>query len=113
MSILHKASDLIAKDFVKSTPNAAFDPSIIFVIADILVQLIDAFKKCKATPPEAVAIAKNPGLFQRVMLRRKILEVVGRQTFREHGNDLIKSFLAVAKTATSEDFTLAYEEIEH
>jgi len=113
MSILNKASDLIAKDFAKSNPNAAFDPSIIFVIADILVQLIDAFKACKAAPSEAAAIAKNPGLFQRVILRRKILDVVGRQTFREHGDNLIKSFLTVGRTATGEDFVQAYEEVEY
>lgn len=109
---LDSIKDKAVREFSSKNRNAAFDPAIIMVIADIIVQLVSAFQSCKKDNVEAVNIARNPTWLQRRMLRRKVRRELGARGWREHGHDIVESLLEAGKDVTPDEMQEAMDELD-
>lgn len=95
----------------------AFDPSIIIVIAELLVPLIQAIQKCMADMNEVPTAAANVTLFQRTSirlhLRRTLVENGGMspREFAKSARHLVQSLIDVTKNSTGEEISALVEEV--
>jgi hypothetical protein len=111
-----KANDLAQKaalNFGKlsNDKEAALDPATIITFLQLILSLVGQFKDCGKNPAAVVASSKNPGLFQKILLRRAIRDDLGNKEFRQHGNDIIDALLATGKDVTEADVVELYKEV--
>jgi hypothetical protein len=92
-----------------SDKEFAFDPSIIILIAEALVPLIQALQKCKADSATVAADAANPTLIQRIgvrlNLRRSLVDNgdMSPRAFAKNASGLVNAVLSVAANSTPEE----------
>lgn len=94
--------------------NELVDPTSIMVFAQLIIAAIEAFKSCKKPADEAVRISKEPGLYQKIILRNLVRrELGGRRNYRQlDGDDIVKSLIQAGKDVTNEDMQKMYDEVE-
>lgn len=91
--------------------QAAFDPAVIMVFADMIINLIDMFKNCGKTDAQAFATVKNPSLWDRLMLRRLVKQDMTRSEFKSKGKELVDALLSGGKDVTEEEMKELYAEV--
>jgi hypothetical protein len=91
--------------------EAAFDPSIILVFADLILEFAELFKSCNKTPLQAANAARNPNLWERFLLRRYVRQNMTRREFRDKGNEIVEALLSGGKDASEADFKELYDEV--
>lgn len=97
----------------RRNPRAAFDPAIIMVIAEIIMQLVEVLQEnCGKDPEEAAQRANDPGRWGKLFVRIRARREMGRRDYREHGADVTASVLAAGKGATAEEMKAAYDELD-
>lgn len=106
-NIVNKAKVNLAKN----NPNAAFDPAIVMIIAEIVIELIEAFQTyCGQDPDGALDISRNPGWLQKRVLRKTAFNHLGFRGYVKHGRDVVQSMLDTGKELTLTDMQEAYNE---
>lgn len=112
MSKLNEVAGLAASKYagLSGDKQAALDPATLFGFAEVIKDLISSFMKCKTTPAEAVKVAKNPGPFQRLALRRVTKDNFG-DDFKKHGKDVMDAVLEVGEGLSEQDFSKLYKEV--
>lgn len=108
MSTVDKFAEKLAKSVVKD--NQAFDPATFMAFAELIMALIDKIRECKAAK-DVPATAKSPTLFQRVVLKNTVRNQLGRQAFRQHGDDVIDGLLKIGGEATEKEIQELYNEV--
>ena len=108
MSVLQAQAEKLAKKVTKS--NAVFDPTTIFVFAELIAQFIEAFQNCK-TAKEAHEDMKSPGLFQRLATRRMVRDSMNRRDFRDKGEDVIQGLYELGSEITVAEVEKLYKEV--
>lgn len=84
--------------------EAAFDPSTILVIIQIIQQVMAALKDCKKPASAVAKTAESPGPFQRFKLRRIVREQLDDDGFyRSHGEDIAEAVLHAGVTLTESE----------
>lgn len=91
-------------------PNAAFDPAMIFVIIEVIMELLGSFENCGQSPEEAAAISKNPSRLQVRVVKRITRREMGRRAYRANGRDVVESILYAGKGTSAEEIREAYRE---
>ncbi len=112
--MLQDFSTDIAKEYSDKTGNAdaALDAGTLLKILEIVSSVITMFKDCQKTPAQALAIAKKPGLWQRLLLRNAVMNHVGRANFRQSGNELMESVLLSAGKLNKNQVAELYAEVD-
>lgn len=108
MSALETQAKKLANHITKG--NEAFDPSMIPVFVDLIMQLIDQIRACK-TPSEVQEVAKNPGLFQKILVRNAVRKNLGTKGFRAHGDEVIAALYKMGANASVKEIEDLYEEV--
>jgi hypothetical protein len=73
MSMIEKKAAAIRDDVVPALgPVAQFDPAMIALIVQVVTAVIKMIQDCQKQPADVPEIAKDPGLFGRMRLRRAI-----------------------------------------
>jgi len=103
-SALNNVAHHALKNFAEmpDNKNKAIDPAFITLLMQIIMQLVASFQNCKKppTPPEALAMAKNPTFLQKLVVRRSVINTLGRRGFREHGESVVSALLKTGKEVT-------------
>lgn len=87
--VIEKYSVLTGKE------NAALDPAIILVVMQIVQEVIALLQNCRKTPADAIKSAKNPSLWERLVVRNTAIDTLGRREFRDNGgSELVSSILS-------------------
>lgn len=112
----NKAEELalkVAGKYSQKTGNreAAFDPSTLLVFAEMILTFAELFKNCNKSPMQAVASAKNPSLWEKVLLRHHVRKFMDRKEFRERGKEVVDALISGGKEVTEEDFKELYNEV--
>lgn len=90
--------------------EAAFDPASIIVWIQVAKEVISLLQECKKAR-EVPDVAKNPTLFQRVVLRQKIKEALGTRGFLKHGRASVDGFLRAGSQLTEDEVQSLYDEV--
>jgi hypothetical protein len=103
----------VAGKYSKTSGNreAAFDPSTLLVFAEMILTFAELFKNCNKTPAQAVSSARNPSLWERVLLRSHVRRSLDRKEFRERGSEIMEALLSGGKEVSEEDFKELYNEV--
>lgn len=110
MTKLNEVAQEIAQ--LVAGPNAAFDPAIILVIAELLIPLIEALQECFASTNEAVQAVNNPTLVQRLAVRMKVIGQMGRLEFRRNrGSEIVQAILDRGSDLSVNELEELYQEI--
>lgn len=96
---------------ISGDKEAALDPATISSFVQMILDLVATFKSCKSTPAQTVRTAKNPGVFQRVTLRRTVKDTLG-EDFRAHGQDVMAALLDVGASLKEDDVEKLYKEVD-
>ena len=107
---LKSIQDRAASDLASKNENFGFDPAIIMVIFDVIMELIQSLQDCRK-PQDAVAIAKSPTLLQKRLVALKVRRTMGRRAYRVDGQDVVDSILAAGQGVTVEEMEAAYNEV--
>lgn len=91
--------------------QAAFDPAFIMVIAEIIVQLVEALQSCQEDPVAGVEMVNNPSVFAKLVARRSAIKELGRRQFRLHGENVMNSLLDTGQGMTAADMQALYNEV--
>ena len=108
MSTVDKFAEKLAKSVVKD--NEAFDPATFMAFAELIMELIDKLRECKAAK-DVPAAAKAPSLWQRVTLNNTVRRQLGRQAFRKHGDAIVDGLLKLGSEATEKEIQELYNEV--
>lgn len=114
MSVLQEVSKAAALKYADASGDreAAFDPSIIFVIMDIITELMAAFQNCKKTPSQAVNTMQNPRRIDLLAAKLATRRQIGRREFRRNGDAILEAVFSQGKDTTVEQVEAIYAEIE-
>lgn len=88
-----------------------FDPFTIWMIIQIIYQIIKCYLNKKKTPEEAILMVRSPGFIEKVLLRRIVNKAIrdkGRKIGSETSqsafkSELYESLLKIGKTGTLAD----------
>lgn len=109
---LKKVTDMAATNFAEQHGNAAFDPTIIVVIADVVASLVEMFMGyCELDPQSALKQMKDPSWLARIRLRWQLRRELGWRGFRKYGRDIEKALLRTGKQLDVQDVEDLYEEL--
>lgn len=108
---LEKAATDVISGMSSDDQAAAFDPSSILAIMEIIAQLLE---QCRArrTPAQLVEATKSPGLLERLSVRRTVRANLSANEWRSHGPRLVESLIAKGATATLEEMEAVLDEVE-
>ena len=71
-STIQEKASLIARKLEPVDSGFGFDPAIILVIAQVVMEVIKAIQACKKPPEELPKMAQRPGVLGRWHVRRAI-----------------------------------------
>jgi len=93
--------------------NYQFDPTIIVLIMEAIMQVIQTLMdNCNQTPEELIKTAKNPGFLQKTVLRLRTRRAMGARTFRECGDDVVNGMVKVTAQADPTEIQAIYDEVD-
>ena len=92
------------------TEGYAFDPAMILVIAEVIMELIVVLQdNCDQTPEEAESIVTNPSFLQKRIVRNSVVKTMGRREYRRsNGAAVVQAILDAGKETTLEEVKEAY-----
>lgn len=90
----------------------SIDPATIMIIMEIVSNVIAMWKDCKKPPVEAAASAKSPSRFERLVLRRTCVKMLGAKEFRRSGDVLMSKLVEKASSLTESNMAEMYEDEE-
>lgn len=110
-----KIEELVLKtkaNFGEIKGNENFDPAIIMVFAELIIEAIEAFRQYCAEndPSTALDMAQSPSRLSKLFMRRKIRAKIGFGGYRKHGDDILSALVATANDMTESDMKEAYEQ---
>lgn len=108
MSTLKKMSERLATKAFQG--NEALDPATILTFAEIIAELIAKIQECKAAKAAHQSF-KNPGLFERIVLRNTVRDRLGNKAFRTHGQKVVDGLLALGDEVTQAEVEALYNEV--
>jgi len=109
-SFVHQAT----ARFTKGTSlDYEFDPAIIIMIAEVVMELVMMLQEnCKKEPEEAMALCKKPTRLQRRVVKWTAIKIMGWRSFRQDGgDDVVAAILSAGEEVSVEDLTRAYQEV--
>jgi len=111
--MLQELSQRATNYFGELNEGQAFDPAIIMVIAELILQAIEAFSTYCATddPDEGLEIAQSPTRFQTRWYKRQIRKKMGLRDYLQYGDKVYKSLYLTAKDMTAKDMEEAYRSL--
>lgn len=77
----------------------ALSPDTILVFLDIIREVVQLWANCQKSGVGAKQTAESPGPFQKLLLRRRVRDVLGNKLFREHGEKTIGALLKAGTEA--------------
>lgn len=107
--IFMDAATKIASKGPKDKQEVFIDPITIMLICSILSALFQAIRlycQIKNKDKAADSIqgnAENMGWFASFLLRRKIIQVIGRSNFAKYGNELMQAIIAYGREMSKEE----------
>lgn len=112
MSVINNLSNKVAENLVKTQKVdkvAAFDPTLIMVIIQLVQAAFEAFKNCKKEPVAATAVCNKPSLIERFLLKRMVSKAGISSNLR---GKVFEAMLETGKTLKVEELTAANEELD-
>jgi len=109
---MSKLNDLAVKTATNyGGESAALDPASIGAFIEILIGIVSLFQGCKQTPAQAVASARNPGLFQRLRLRNHLRNSMSTRDWRVHGEAILDAVYKTGQNTSTADWEALYQEV--
>jgi hypothetical protein len=108
--VLQTLTDRAVANFADKQDSAQFDPAIIFVIAEMVVQIIEMLEDCRE-PDDATEIANDPSWLQKRLVRVQARRMMGRKEYRKNGSEVVDSLLDAGKSITASEMAGAYGEL--
>lgn len=109
MSAYNDAALKVATKMGVVKEGQAFDPTIIMVIAPIIVELIAALQMaCAKTPEDGLTVMRRPNLWQRWKVRSEVRSRMSFREWRKHGPKMVGAILDTAKRATLTEVQALY-----
>lgn len=110
---LQSVSSKVIDNYKIGDKEAAFDPSMIFTIMDIITSLIGNFKNCKKTPSDALKSSKNPNFWEKQVARRAVRQHLGGfKAMRREGENLVEALVKTGSELTLEEVNSLYNEVD-
>jgi hypothetical protein len=110
---LVKFGEDVVKDYENLRGNGvAIDPATILIIMDVVVKVIDMLQSCKQNPDDVVKMTSSPSIFQRIVLRRVVKDVLGNREYRNSGTELVDSILSNAKKLNTDDVKEMFQDAQ-
>ena len=116
MGIIEQKANQIAADMAQteSIKKYAIDPFTILTIVEILIELVDLYRKCRKAKQETAQSMQDPGMVERWRLRKVIrTKVDDSEAHQILGNRIFQSTLNVGKTVTEDEVGQMYDELDH
>lgn len=112
MSAIKNAVDLTINNYTteKGIEAAAVDPATVFLIMDIIMQVIDMIKNCRQNPADGAAMMNRPTLLQKLVLRRNVKKSLDRED-RHYGEDFTKAIIKTGSTLNAREVEELYNEV--
>jgi len=99
-------------ELTQSEPDAIFDPAIIMVFAEIIMQLIEALQDCRQDVSDATKIVQKPTRLQKWVVRSKVKRELGRREYRNNsGAEIVQAILDAGTTLSETDVEELYQEV--
>lgn len=112
-SKLEDIANKVAVNYKNGDKEAAFDPSMLFTIMDIIGNLVGMFKGCGKTAPQAIQSAKSPNFWEKQAVRRSVRQHLGGfKAMRREGENLVDAVLKTGGDLTVKDVEDLYKEVE-
>ena len=112
---LKTIQDRALNNFADQNPNQAFDPTMIIVIYELIMEFLEMFTGswwCGQSPEDAADIVQHPTRMQRRLINIKVRRALGRRAYKQHGKDVLVSLLKTGKTGTVAEMKEAYENLK-
>lgn len=87
-----------------------FDPASIALYASIIVEIIKLARKCKKEK-DIPTSAKNPNIFERIMVKRIIRKKMGFKKYFKHGKEVTNAILETGSAITQDEIHRLCKEI--
>ena len=116
MSSISNFAVRVAANYKTDVGEAAFDPSIILVFAELLIPLIEEIQKCLAAR-DVKKVAESPTLWQKVTIRLKLRNLLvnngdmSLKEFRDNADNLIEALRKSASELSVEEVEALYAEV--
>ncbi len=95
--------DNVSKDYNNLNGGLAFDPATILVIIEVITEVMAMFEACNLDAAGVHKMTSSPSIFQKILLRRAVRNVVGTREFRKSGENLVDALLNNGKRLTEAD----------
>jgi hypothetical protein len=113
MSVIEDKAQKVARKLEPVDPGFAFDPAMILVIAQVVMEVIKAIQACKKPPAELPAMAKRPGVLGRWHVRRAIQKEMKDKELRGMvGPRMVNAVLDVGSETTEEEAKAMFAEAD-
>lgn len=111
--VLESVAEKVVSNYKLGDKEAAFDPSMIFTIIDIITSLIGNFKNCKKAPAEALKAAKSPTFWEKQVARRAVRQHLGGfKAMRREGENLLEAVIKTGGDLSIKEVEGLYAEVD-
>lgn len=107
---LEQVQDSAVNKFANKKAGAQFDPTIILVIAEMVMTFIEVLQDCR-DPQEATEIVNDPTWLQKRYVAMRVRRAVGRNVYRDQGADIVDALLETGQDIDEELMTAVYQEL--
>jgi hypothetical protein len=113
MSMIEAKAAAVRDEVVPALgPVAQFDPAMIALIVQVVTAVIKMIQDCKKQPADVPEIAKDPGLFGRMRLRRAIRRALDTGDSEGTTVGVIEdAVLNVGAATTAEEAAMMFAEV--
>lgn len=84
----------------------------ILMIISIILTVIRILQACSKTPNDCHSMINARDPLAMLTMKQVIQQKVGRKLYREHGDEILESVLAVGSQLSTDEFTALYNEAE-
>lgn len=111
--MLEQLTDRAADHFGDLKGNEQFDPTVIMVLAELIMQAVEAFRTyCNPDDPAGAAMAaQSPTRMQKWWMRRQVRRKLGWREYRQHGRDVMEALMRTGRELSAEDMEEAYDDL--
>lgn len=109
-----KAVDLFSKEVHSiDNPQSVFDPAMIFIIAELVVQVIEMMNEyCAEGDPDAAAdLVNKPSRLSKVIMKRTVKKSLGRSDYRLYGKEVLSALYKTGEELSADEMAIAYNEL--
>lgn len=87
-----------------------FDIMTIMMVASLMTEIVRMYRDCKKPAPDVVTSLKSPSIGEKFLLRRTLIENMGRSEFRRSGQAMASAILSSTNNLTAQDVQDLYDE---